>query len=71
MCGLKMNSRFSESRSGWKKTGKDQRSRLWKDGATLLGLSCVLGLPWGLAGLTYVSLPGIYLFTVLNSLQGQ
>uniref|UniRef100_A0A3B3X250 G-protein coupled receptors family 2 profile 2 domain-containing protein n=1 Tax=Poecilia mexicana TaxID=48701 RepID=A0A3B3X250_9TELE len=43
---------------------------LWKDGATVLGLSCVLGLPWGLASLTYVTLAGIYLFTIFNSLQG-
>uniref|UniRef100_A0A3B5Q252 Adhesion G protein-coupled receptor G3-like n=1 Tax=Xiphophorus maculatus TaxID=8083 RepID=A0A3B5Q252_XIPMA len=56
--------------SDWKKMSKEKESRLWKDGATVLGLSCVLGLPWGLAILTYVNLPGIYLFTIFNSLQG-
>lgn len=63
--------RGSESSSGWKNTSKENRSRLWKDCATVLGLSCVLGLPWGLASTTYISLPGIYLFTIINSLQGQ
>ncbi|XP_014833360.1 PREDICTED: adhesion G protein-coupled receptor G3-like, partial [Poecilia mexicana] len=56
--------------SDWKKMSKENESRLWKDGATVLGLSCVLGLPWGLASLTYVTLAGIYLFTIFNSLQG-
>ncbi|KAM7014930.1 adhesion G-protein coupled receptor G1-like [Tautogolabrus adspersus] len=49
-------------------TGKG--SRFWKDFARVLGLSWVLGLPWGLASTTYVSLTGIYVFTILNSLQG-
>uniref|UniRef100_A0A087XNV9 Adhesion G protein-coupled receptor G3 n=1 Tax=Poecilia formosa TaxID=48698 RepID=A0A087XNV9_POEFO len=49
----------------------DRESSDWKkDGATVLGLSCVLGLPWGLASFTYVTLAGIYLFTIFNSLQG-
>ncbi|KAM4743674.1 adhesion G-protein coupled receptor G1-like [Anableps anableps] len=56
--------------SEWKKMNKEKGSRLWKDCATVLGLSCVLGLPWGLASLTYATLPGIYLFTIFNSLQG-
>uniref|UniRef100_A0A672YKF0 Adhesion G protein-coupled receptor G3-like n=1 Tax=Sphaeramia orbicularis TaxID=375764 RepID=A0A672YKF0_9TELE len=59
--------------SSWKKIDKQRRSRLWKDATTVLGLSCVLGLPWGLAATTYFSsniLPGVYIFTVLNSLQG-
>ncbi|KAL3066029.1 hypothetical protein OYC64_016049 [Pagothenia borchgrevinki] len=56
--------------SGWKKMNREKGIRLWKDSATVLGLSCVLGLPWGLAGTTYISLSGIYLFTILNSLQG-
>uniref|UniRef100_A0A665W458 G-protein coupled receptors family 2 profile 2 domain-containing protein n=1 Tax=Echeneis naucrates TaxID=173247 RepID=A0A665W458_ECHNA len=52
------------------KLQKEKRIRLWKDCAMVLGLSCVLGLAWGLATTTYISLPGIYIFTVLNSLQG-
>ncbi|TWW67120.1 Adhesion G protein-coupled receptor G3 G-protein coupled receptor 97 [Takifugu flavidus] len=70
MCGLRKRMRGGGSSSGWKKMNDDNWARLWRDGSTLLGLSCVLGLPWGLSGLTYVSLLGIYLFTVLNSLQG-
>lgn len=68
LCGLRMRSRGSERRDGW---NEDSWTKLRKDAATVLGLSCVLGLPWGLAGFTYVSPAGIYLFTVLNSLQGQ
>uniref|UniRef100_A0A665W4V7 G-protein coupled receptors family 2 profile 2 domain-containing protein n=1 Tax=Echeneis naucrates TaxID=173247 RepID=A0A665W4V7_ECHNA len=49
---------YSESSSGCKKIEKEKR------------ISCVLGLAWGLATTTYISLPGIYIFTVLNSLQG-
>lgn len=70
MWELRRGRRDHES-SNWKKMSKENKSRLWKDGATVLGLSCVLGLPWGLASLTYVNLPGIYLFTIFNSLQGQ
>lgn len=53
-------------------TGNKMR-RLWKDCATVLGLSVVLGLPWGLAFSTYgpLSLAGIYLFTTLNAFQGK
>jgi len=62
-----------ESSSDWKKMMKEKGPRLWKDCATVLSLSWVLGLPWGVASTTYlkVSLPGIYIFTILNSLQGQ
>ncbi|XP_012707990.2 adhesion G-protein coupled receptor G1 [Fundulus heteroclitus] len=52
------------------KMNKEKWPRLWKDCATVLGLSWVLALPWGLAGLTYATLLGIYLFTICNSLQG-
>ncbi|XP_062245861.1 adhesion G-protein coupled receptor G1-like [Platichthys flesus] len=66
--GVRGSSRDADSSRSWKKvnTGK----RLWKDFVTVLGLSFVLGLPWSLASATYISLPGIYLFTILNSLQG-
>ncbi|CAI5646265.1 unnamed protein product [Oreochromis niloticus] len=67
---LRRGDRNFGSSSDWKKINKEKRKRLWKDCVTVLGLSCVLGLPWGLASTTYVSLGGIYIFTVLNSLQG-
>ncbi|XP_069822544.1 adhesion G-protein coupled receptor G1-like [Dendropsophus ebraccatus] len=39
---------------------------------TLLGLSCMLGLPWSLAFFSYgaFSLPMQYVFSILNALQG-
>ncbi|XP_034427644.1 adhesion G protein-coupled receptor G3-like [Hippoglossus hippoglossus] len=66
--GIRGRSGDANRSSCWKKanTGK----RLWKDFVTVLGLSCLLGLPWSLASITYISLPGIYVFTILNSLQG-
>ncbi|XP_044037500.1 adhesion G-protein coupled receptor G1-like [Siniperca chuatsi] len=67
---LRGGRRGTESTSGWKKMNREKATKLWKDCATVLGLSCVLGLPWGLASTTYISLPGIYVFTILNSLQG-
>ncbi|XP_064779511.1 adhesion G protein-coupled receptor G3-like [Oncorhynchus masou masou] len=52
--------------------GQRGKGRMWKDWATLLGLSCVLGVPWGLAFCTYgpLSLPGLYLFSIFNCFQG-
>uniref|UniRef100_A0AAX7ULI3 Adhesion G protein-coupled receptor G1 n=1 Tax=Astatotilapia calliptera TaxID=8154 RepID=A0AAX7ULI3_ASTCA len=70
MLELRRGDRSFGSSSDWKKINKERKKRLWKDCVTVLGLSCVLGLPWGLASTTYVSLAGIYIFTVLNSLQG-
>lgn len=68
--GLRRGDYNMEARSGWRKMQKERMRRLWKDSVTVLGLSCVLGLPWGLASITYISLPGIYVFTVFNALQG-
>uniref|UniRef100_A0A1A8LEX6 G protein-coupled receptor 97 n=3 Tax=Nothobranchius pienaari TaxID=704102 RepID=A0A1A8LEX6_9TELE len=59
-----------ESSSDWKKVKKEKWPSLWKNCITVLGLSCVLGLPWALASTAYISLPGIYIFTIFNSLQG-
>ncbi|KAM9366231.1 adhesion G protein-coupled receptor G3-like, partial [Symphorus nematophorus] len=68
--GLRRGGGATESTSGWRRVNKEKGRRLWKDGATVLGLSCVLGIPWVLATTTYISLPGIYAFTIINSLQG-
>ncbi|XP_019742129.1 adhesion G-protein coupled receptor G5-like [Hippocampus comes] len=57
-------------KGGGPKGIREKTSRLWKDCVTVLGLSCVLGLPFGLSSATYASVPGVYVFTVLNSLQG-
>ncbi|XP_074522911.1 adhesion G-protein coupled receptor G1-like [Halichoeres trimaculatus] len=67
LCSLR---RSHEGGVGWEKVNSENRSRLWKDSATVLGLSWVLGLPWAFASSTFVSLTGIYVFTILNSLQG-
>ncbi|XP_033014569.1 LOW QUALITY PROTEIN: adhesion G-protein coupled receptor G1-like [Lacerta agilis] len=46
----------------------------WGYAVMLLGLSCVLGIPWGLAFFSFSSgtfkLVSVYLFTIINSLQG-
>ncbi|XP_063169155.1 adhesion G-protein coupled receptor G1-like [Candoia aspera] len=50
------------------------RERHWEYAVMLLGLSCVLGIPWGLAFFALTSgtfkLVAVYLFTIINSLQG-
>lgn len=52
-----------------------ERERHWKYAVMLLGLSCVLGIPWALIFFSFISgtvkLVALYLFTILNSLQGQ
>ncbi|NWI69468.1 AGRG3 protein, partial [Todus mexicanus] len=46
--------------------------KTWKVALVVLGLFCLLGATWALAFLTYgtSSVPVLYLFTILNSLQG-
>lgn len=50
--------------------GKERRQK-WKGVLTLLGLSSLVGMTWGLAILTPLGLSTIYIFAVLNSLQGE
>ena len=59
---------MTSSNSKWK-LDKEKRSRLCKDLATVMGLSCILGLAWSSSSIIY-SDSGLYLFTILNSLQG-
>lgn len=43
----------------------------WKSILTVLGLSSLVGMTWGLAVLTPLGLSTVYIFTLLNSLQGE
>ncbi|XP_023582546.1 adhesion G protein-coupled receptor G3 [Trichechus manatus latirostris] len=49
--------------------GKEQGTN-WKGVLTVLGLSSLMGWTWGLAILTPLGLPTVYIFALLNSLQG-
>ncbi|KAM6223436.1 adhesion G protein-coupled receptor G3 [Rhynchocyon petersi] len=49
--------------------GKEQGPN-WKGVLTVLGLSSLVGMTWGLAILTPLDLSTVYLFTLFNSLQG-
>nr|XP_014352383.1 PREDICTED: adhesion G-protein coupled receptor G5-like [Latimeria chalumnae] len=44
----------------------------WKDACMILGFTSLLGITWGLAFFSFGSLllPQLYLFTIINSLQG-
>ncbi|XP_051553175.1 adhesion G-protein coupled receptor G5-like isoform X3 [Myxocyprinus asiaticus] len=51
---------------------KNNERRVWKDWASLLGLSCILGVAWGLAFFTHggpLSIPSLYVFSILNCFQ--
>ncbi|XP_048886269.1 adhesion G-protein coupled receptor G1-like [Brienomyrus brachyistius] len=49
-----------------------QKRHIGRNCLTLLCLSCILGVPWGLAFFTYgpLTLVGLYFFTIANAFQG-
>ncbi|XP_048371199.1 adhesion G-protein coupled receptor G1 [Sphaerodactylus townsendi] len=53
---------------------KQQNDHQWQYAVMLLGLSFVLGIPWGLAFFSFTfgsfKLAALYLFTIINSFQG-
>ncbi|XP_039470595.1 adhesion G-protein coupled receptor G5-like [Oreochromis aureus] len=55
-----------------KEFGQHNRDRAKKDICTLLGVITLLGITWGLIFFSfgYLTTPGLYLFCILNSLQG-
>ncbi|XP_013010437.2 adhesion G protein-coupled receptor G3 isoform X2 [Cavia porcellus] len=51
-------------------TANKQQGQNWKAVITVLGLSSLVGMTWGLAILTPLGLSTIYIFAFFNSLQG-
>ncbi|KAB1274214.1 Adhesion G protein-coupled receptor G3 [Camelus dromedarius] len=52
-------------------TAGKERGQTWKGVLTLLGLSSLTGVTWGLAILTPLGLPTTYVFALFTSLQGE
>uniref|UniRef100_A0A9J7ZMZ4 Uncharacterized protein n=3 Tax=Cyprinus carpio TaxID=7962 RepID=A0A9J7ZMZ4_CYPCA len=51
---------------------KHNKTPVWKDAGTVLGLMCLQGTTWGLIFFSfgYINYPILYLFCILNSMQG-
>ena len=52
---------------------KSKGGRMGRDACSLMAVSCMLGITWGLVFLSFsqLTLAGIYLFCILNSFQGK
>ncbi|XP_034087778.1 adhesion G-protein coupled receptor G5-like isoform X2 [Gymnodraco acuticeps] len=70
MLGVTVRSVVSLHQS--KMFGQSDSNRAKKDICTLLGVTALLGITWGLVFFSfgYLTTPGLYLFCILNSLQG-
>ncbi|XP_074516620.1 adhesion G-protein coupled receptor G2-like isoform X1 [Sebastes fasciatus] len=55
-----------------KEFGQSERNRAKRDICTLLGVTTLLGITWGLVFFSFghLTIPGLYLFCILNTLQG-
>ncbi|XP_060901079.1 adhesion G-protein coupled receptor G5-like [Labrus mixtus] len=55
-----------------KQSGHIDHETAKRDICTLLGVTALLGVPWGLVFFSfgYLTVPGLYVFCILNSLQG-
>ncbi|XP_045897897.1 adhesion G-protein coupled receptor G5-like [Micropterus dolomieu] len=55
-----------------KEFGQSDSDRAKRDICTLLGVTILLGITWGLVFFSfgYLTIPGLYVFCILNSLQG-
>ncbi|KAL2076954.1 hypothetical protein ACEWY4_027439 [Coilia grayii] len=58
--------------SGAPSEERRKHGRVWRDASSILAISCLLGVGWGIAFLSFgqLSLAATYLFCILNSLQG-
>uniref|UniRef100_A0A673LWR5 Uncharacterized protein n=1 Tax=Sinocyclocheilus rhinocerous TaxID=307959 RepID=A0A673LWR5_9TELE len=52
---------------------RHDKMQVWKDAGTVLGLMCLVGTTWGLAFFSYgyINYPILYLFCILNTMQGR
>ncbi|GAA6225905.1 adhesion G-protein coupled receptor G2-like isoform X1 [Lates japonicus] len=69
---FRSTSKFGTETQGKTWTDSKKFNDSCKSGLTVLGLTCLMGITWGLAflGSGYVNYPVLYLFCILNSAQG-
>ncbi|XP_048086887.1 adhesion G-protein coupled receptor G6-like [Alosa alosa] len=69
---LRLMLQMRESESGAPSGEQRRRGRVCRDACSVMAISCMLGITWGLVLFSFsqLTLPGIYLFCTLNSFQG-